>query len=144
MKRIFSLMVIALLLIAGCSKEEEIITPSGPTNVREFTGTTDKSKECSVTLGDLNGATYVTAYSITYTYSALGGNVNETHSKSNSNGLASLTNSSFVLNVTDSSPNGTINGTLNGTVINGTFGFKVIRMAGDTINVAGTFTLNKK
>lgn len=142
MKSAFFIIFISVFLFNGCSKDEEVITPSGPTNVADYNGNSDQGKPCSVKLGDIGGKTYVLGYSITYSYSVLGGTATETFARSNTDGLAELINNNFTINVTENSPNGTITGARSNPAVTGNFNFRVIRMANDTINVSGAFNLS--
>jgi len=90
MKSVVFLFIVGIFLFTGCSKDEEVVTPSGPTNVASYEGLSDQSKTCSVTIGDIGGKSYVIGYSVSYSYSVLGGTATETHSKSNTDGIAEL------------------------------------------------------
>ncbi|MHC1736448.1 MAG: hypothetical protein AB9882_00400 [Ignavibacteriaceae bacterium] len=144
MKSVVFLFIVGIFLFTGCSKDEEVITPSGPTNVAAYEGLSDQSKNCSVTIGDIGGKSYVIGYSISYSYDVLGGTATETHSKSNTDGIAELVNNNFTINTAQNSPNGTITGARSGGTVTGNFNFKVIRITNDTVTVSGAFNLTKK
>lgn len=144
MKSLLFLFLVSVLLLIGCSKDEEVITPSGPTNISDYNGNSDQGKPCSVKLGDIGGKSYVIGYSISYSYDVLGGTATETHSKSNTNGIAELVNNNFTINVAENSPNGTITGARSNGAVTGNFNFKVIRITNDTVTVSGAFNLTKK
>ncbi len=144
MKSVLFIFIISVIFFTGCDKEDEVVNPSGPTNVTEYEGSSDQGKNCSIKIGDISGKSYILKYSVSYTYPVLGGTATETTSSENSAGIAEVQNNSFTINVNTNSPKGTITGQRNNDSVTGNFNFQVIRISNDTITVAGTFNLAKK
>lgn len=135
---------LCFLFILGCDKDEETIIDNSPKNEKEYVGTSDENKTCSLKKADVNGVQMVTGYEIAFTYPFGGGIATETLKKYNSAGLALINNNSFDIAVNNGGTFGHIWGTVISDSINGAFNIKVVTVSTETLTVAQNFKLIKK
>lgn len=122
MKYIFTLTLVMLLGLSGCSKDNPV-NPI-PAYVGTYNGNIDIGDTVSITISNVGGAAYLTSYSISYHYNSGGSGGSGTYSATDTDGIVQLINGAFEVSLS-SDPEEKISGTFSSeTELNGTYKVK--------------------
>ena len=136
-KMIYIFLAVLLFAFAGCDKDDSSnpSTPEAPATVGVYSGNNSMDTTMTITVSNISGTAFVTAYDIKYKTSSGKG----TYAQANGNGFAEVISNAYKISV-GSAADEVIQGTINGSTMSGSFKFPANPL---TPVVTGTYTLTK-
>lgn len=137
-KVLFVFITVLFFTFTGCDKEDNSnpSTPEAPATVGVYSGNNSMDTTMTITVSNLAGTAFVTAYNINFKTSS---GEQGTYAQSSSSGFVEVTSNTFQISV-GSEADEVLQGSINGSTMSGSFKFPSNPL---TPVVTGTFTLTK-